>query len=159
MSKPFKDKWSLRFINLAHHISKWCTDDSIKCGAVIVNPKTKHVVSMGYNGYPRGVGSMATKVCIEHAERNAIYNALHNGVPVAGYWMFFNWLPRPCPECAKAIIQSGIHGMIGGFEIPTGSVSITEKMNPFSEAMLARAEIQVWEYFKDEVSPMFMRRV
>jgi deoxycytidylate deaminase len=35
------------------------------------------------------------------------------GTPVKGCVMYLNWWPLPCPDCARAIIQSGITTVIG----------------------------------------------
>jgi dCMP deaminase len=107
-------KWSQRFLDLAEHIAEWSHDPRTKVGAVIVDEQ-KRVVSMGYNGFPRGVNDSderyndrSTKhlfVC--HAERNALDNAPHS---VQGCTMYVPLLP--CNECAKSIIQNGISKVI-----------------------------------------------
>lgn len=51
---------------------------------------------------------------VEHAERNAIYNAARVGVSLRGATMFMNWAPDGiCSDCARAIIQAGIARVIG----------------------------------------------
>lgn len=50
---------------------------------------------------------------VEHAERNAVYNAARIGTPLAGCRAYLNWEPTPCIECTKAFIQSGIAEVIG----------------------------------------------
>jgi dCMP deaminase len=47
---------------------------------------------------------------IEHAERNAIYAAARNGIPLAGTTMYINWFP--CVECCRCVIQSGISKLV-----------------------------------------------
>ena len=103
-------KWSDRFLALAEHVAEWSYDPSTKVGAVIVDSKNR-VVSMGYNGFPRGIKDLPERyndreqkhlfVC--HAERNALDNAPHS---VEGCTMYVPLLP--CNECAKSIIQNGI---------------------------------------------------
>jgi len=107
-------KWDQRFLDLAEHIAEWSHDPRTKVGAVIVDDQ-KRVVSMGYNGFPRGIkdseeryNDRSTKhlfVC--HAERNALDNAPHS---VEGCTMYVPLLP--CNECAKSIIQNGITKVI-----------------------------------------------
>jgi dCMP deaminase len=46
----------------------------------------------------------------EHAERNAIYNAVRVGIPLKGCRMYV--LGVPCMDCARAIVQSGIEEVI-----------------------------------------------
>ena len=109
-----KSKWSQRFLDLAEHVAEWSHDPRTKVGAVIVDDK-KRVVSMGYNGFPRGVKDYVKRyedrptkhlfVC--HAERNALDNAPHS---VEGCTMYVPLLP--CNECAKSIIQNGISKVI-----------------------------------------------
>lgn len=112
--KMIVSKWSQRFLDLAEHIAEWSHDPRTKVGAVIVDDQ-KRVVSMGYNGFPRGIkdseeryNDRSTKhlfVC--HAERNALDNAPHS---VEGCTMYVPLLP--CNECAKSIIQNGISKVI-----------------------------------------------
>ena len=107
-------KWSQRFLDLAEHIAEWSHDPRTKVGAVIVDDQ-KRVVSMGYNGFPRGVNDSDERyndrntkhlfVC--HAERNALDNAPHS---VEGCTMYVPLLP--CNECAKSIIQNGISKVV-----------------------------------------------
>ena len=43
------------------------------------------------------------------AERNAIYSAANMGTSTYGCYLYFNYNPfHICPDCARAIIQSGI---------------------------------------------------
>lgn len=102
--------WNKRFLDLAEHVAQWSKDPRTKVGAVIVDEK-KRVVSVGYNGFPRGVldseeryNDRPTKhLYVAHAERNALDNA---PLMVDGCTMFVPLLP--CNECAKSIIQKGI---------------------------------------------------
>lgn len=83
------------------------------CGAVIVDDRNV-LVSIGWNGFPRGIDDdidtrherPAKYKWTEHAERNAIFNAAANGHPIRGCTMYLPWYP--CADCARAIIQSGI---------------------------------------------------
>jgi dCMP deaminase len=102
--------WDKRFLELAEHVAQWSKDPRTKVGAVIVDEK-KRVVSVGYNGFPRGVfdsderyEDRDTKLLfVAHAERNALDNA---PLQVDGCTMYVPLLP--CNECAKSIIQKGI---------------------------------------------------
>lgn len=111
--------WNQRFMDLAHHVAGWSKDPSTKVGAVIVNDK-KQVLSMGYNGFPRGVydckeryNDRPTKLLfVAHAERNALDNA-HADVDGATLYSTL----YPCSECAKGIIQRGIKRVITSKEM------------------------------------------
>lgn len=107
-------KWDKRFLDLAAHISNWSKDPHTKVGAVIANDKN-HIVSLGYNGFPRGVNDCEARydsrdvkykfVC--HAERNAIDNA---HTDISGSTIYVTLMP--CNECAKSIIQRGIKRVV-----------------------------------------------
>ena len=102
--------WDRRFLDLAEHIAQWSKDPRTKVGAVIVDEK-KRVVSVGYNGFPRGVDDTPDRyedrptkhLFVAHAERNALDNA---PLMVDGCTLYVPLLP--CNECAKSIIQKGI---------------------------------------------------
>jgi dCMP deaminase len=104
-------------MNLARHVAEWSKDRSTKVGAVIVGPSNE-VRAIGYNGFPRGVDDDVPDrherpekyFWVEHAERNAIYNAARAGIPLAGCKLYLPWFP--CMDCARAIVQSGIETLI-----------------------------------------------
>ena len=110
-----KKKWMERFINLADHVSSWSEDTSTKCGCVIVNKENHTIISLGFNGLPRGIApgdtlndeGIADKyLWYEHAERNAIYNAAQIGVSTKGAVAFVTH--TPCCDCLRGLAQSGI---------------------------------------------------
>ena len=105
------EKWDLRFLELARHISQWSKDPSIKVGAVITDNNNR-VISQGYNGLPRGVydaveryENRAVKLqVILHAEKNAI---LFAKCDLTGFTLY-TWPFMSCAQCAAMVIQSGI---------------------------------------------------
>jgi dCMP deaminase len=111
------ENWDRKFIKLSKHISDWSKDKNKKVGAVIVDIDNI-VLSMGYNGIPRGCDDTdecryerPTKYLFtEHAERNAIYHAARHGVSLKGCKMYVTLFP--CADCARAMIQSGITKLI-----------------------------------------------
>jgi dCMP deaminase len=111
------EKWDKKFIKLSKHISVWSKDKNKKVGAVIVD-SDNIVLSMGYNGIPRGCDDTdesryerPTKYFFtEHAERNAIYHSARHGVSLKGCKMYVTLFP--CADCARAMIQSGITKLI-----------------------------------------------
>lgn len=130
-------EWDSRFIGLAEHISKWSKDPSTKVGSVIVNAK-KHILAVGYNGFPRGVKDHSTRYndrdtkykFVSHAERNALDNA---HMDVSGCTLYTSLYP--CNECAKSIIQRGIKRVVTRQPVedkPNMNWDITEQM--FREA-------------------------
>lgn len=102
--------WHKRFFDLALYIAEWSKYPGRHVGAVIIDGHHT-VVSMGYNGSPRGCDDRdQSKYAIpvkyffaEHAERNAIYNAQRSLRGCQIYTTLF-----PCADCARGIIQSGI---------------------------------------------------
>lgn len=106
--------WDRRFLELASVVGSWSKDPSTKVGAVIVN-ENKQIVSMGYNGFPRGVKDdyrledRETKYnLIVHAEANAIIHAKDSLEGCTIYTDPF----MPCSKCAGLIIQSGIKRVV-----------------------------------------------
>lgn len=101
-------KWHERFFDLAELVGSWSKDPSTKVGAVIIRPD-RTIASVGYNGFPRGVGDIYTTrddklLRTVHAEANAIMSARE---PLHGYTIYVTPL-HPCANCAGLIIQSGI---------------------------------------------------
>ena len=103
--------WHKRFFDMADLVGSWSKDPSTKVGAVIVR-FDRTIVSVGYNGFPRGVddtyGTREDKLLrTVHAEANAILTAQE---PLHGCIMYVTPL-HPCANCAGLIIQSGIEGV------------------------------------------------
>jgi dCMP deaminase len=108
-------KWDTRFLELATLVSTWSKDPSTKVGAVIVDDN-KRVVSVGFNGFPRGVKDDFTRYedrelklkMVVHAEINAILFAKQ---PLDGCTLYT--VPfQPCSRCAAQVIQSGIKRVV-----------------------------------------------
>lgn len=104
-----------QFFVICDVVSMRSKDQSTQIGCVIVNPKTKCIVSTGYNSFPRGMDDDLESrqqrpekyYYFAHAEENAIINAGLNGVPVIGCEIYLSqW--TPCHVCARMIAQSGI---------------------------------------------------
>ncbi len=115
MGDQKQNRWAKRFLDLCALLASWTEDKDIGVGAVIVGPALE-IRSTGLNGLPRGVSDGDDRrfdrpsgekfFWVEHAERNAIYNAARMGVAVAGCTIYISRFP--CADCARAIIQSGI---------------------------------------------------
>jgi dCMP deaminase len=104
-------EWDQRFLALAEHIAQWSKDPSTKTGAVIVDDK-RRVVSVGYNGFPRGVIDTNARYddrelkykMIVHCERNAILFAPRS----CDGCTLYTWPFMSCAPCAALVIQAGI---------------------------------------------------
>ena len=112
-------KWDEYFMGIAQLSAMRSKDPSTQVGACIVDDQHK-VVSIGYNGMPRGidedkipwghgVGLESKYLYVCHAEFNAILNT-RDGAHLNGCTLYVTLFP--CNECAKAIIQVGIKEMI-----------------------------------------------
>lgn len=111
-------KWEMRMLGLARHIATFSKDPSTQVGAVIFNPRTKTIVTTGYNGFPRGTlddahlyEDRAFKYPrVVHAEANAIVDAARQGISTENMHMAVTHIP--CSDCAGIVIQAGIKRVI-----------------------------------------------
>lgn len=120
MKRPDYIDWDAYFMGIALLSAQRSKDPNTSVGACIVDQNNR-ILSLGYNGMPRGCSddeypwaregeALDTKylyVC--HAELNAIlnYRGSNNMVGAKIYTTLF-----PCNECTKALIQSGISEVI-----------------------------------------------
>lgn len=109
-----ENKWDKRFMALAEHIASWSLDPSTKVGAVVVDDK-KRIVSVGFNGFPRGIADderLKDKTekyeHVIHAEINALTFAQRS---LEGCTLYV-WPLPPCARCATQIIQNGIRRVV-----------------------------------------------
>ena len=111
------NKWDIRFLELAKHISGWSKDPSTKVGCVVVG-EDREIRSTGFNGFPRGISDDNERLTdrnkkyplICHAEENAIMHAARIGVSLKGSTAFVTW--PPCSRCARSLIQAGIREVV-----------------------------------------------
>ena len=112
-----KLEWDTYFMTMVYLIAMKSKDQKSHLGAVIIGPD-REVRSTGYNGLPRGCNDNLPERQVrpekyfwfEHAERNAIYNAARNGMPLYGCTMYTNGIP--CMDCARGVIQAGLKKVI-----------------------------------------------
>lgn len=107
--------WDEYFMGIAMLSGLRSKDPSTQVGACIVSQDNK-ILSMGYNGFPKGCSddefpwtkegeALENKYFYStHSELNAILN--YRGGSLEGAKLYVTLFP--CNECAKAIIQSGI---------------------------------------------------
>ena len=110
--------WDEYFMGLAHLSALRSKDPNTQVGAAIID-ENHRVVSVGYNGFPKGCsddefpwsrsgGVLNSKYAfVVHAELNAILNSPRS---VSGCTIYVSLFT--CNECAKAIIQSGIKRIV-----------------------------------------------
>ena len=111
--------WDEYFMGVAKLAGMRSKDPHSQVGSVIVSPDNK-ILSIGYNGFPRGCSddeypwaregdALDTKyLYVTHSELNAILN--YRGGSLEGSKLYVSLFP--CNECAKAIIQAGIRTVI-----------------------------------------------
>ena len=107
-------EWTEYFLNIAEQVKQKSKDQSTQIGAVIVG-EDKEVLSTGYNSFPRGLDDSLPErqerpekyFWMEHAERNAIYNAARIGVSLKNSTIYLT-SGLPCMDCARVIVNSGI---------------------------------------------------
>ena len=106
--------WDMWFLGLAKYVATASKDPSTKVGAVIVDSDNR-VVSIGYNGFPKGIKDDSRLECrdqkykiVTHAEIKSLLFAKTSVTGCSVYTYPF----MPCPSCAGAIIQSGIKRVV-----------------------------------------------
>ncbi len=144
-----KDKWDLRFKNLALFISHWSKDPSTQVGCIAV--KDRRVIATGYNGFPIGISDnkadyedreIKLKKTI-HAEKNMIYNACRHGQSLEGSTVYIAGLPT-CDECWKGLVQVGVARVVMP-EVETAKEEWIEGCKKAVEYM-EEAGLEVYQY-------------
>ncbi len=121
MSDKRKDyiSWDEYFMGVAELSAMRSKDPHTQVGCCIVSQDHK-ILSMGYNGFPRGCSDddfpwkregppLENKYFYTtHSELNAILN--YRGGSLEGSSLYVTLFP--CNECAKAIIQAGIKEIV-----------------------------------------------
>lgn len=110
------NKWDKRFMEMAQLVSTWSKDPSTKIGVVLV--KDRHIISTGYNGFPRGIADTEERLhdrptkyaLVVHGEMNALLQA---GNESKGATLYLYGMPGPpCATCSKHIIQSNVFRVV-----------------------------------------------
>jgi dCMP deaminase len=108
--------WDSYFLNIAKAVSLRATCPVASVGAVFVDSDSKSILSIGYNGAPRGtphcdrcndrkMGENKHFCKAVHAEMNAIFNAALNAVCLKGSTLYST--VSPCYKCSQGLIQVG----------------------------------------------------
>ncbi len=140
--------WDEYFMGVAQLSGMRSKDPNTQVGACIVSDDNK-ILSMGYNGFPRGCSDdvfpwdregdeAETKYSyVTHGELNAIIN--YRGGSLEGTKLYVSLFP--CNECAKAIIQVGIRCVIYGSDKYDGTPS-----NRAAKRMFDAAGVKYYPY-------------
>jgi dCMP deaminase len=117
-------KWNkeklLALLPMAEAVRSLSKDSNTKIGALIID-EDYTIRSTGYNGLSRGIDESPPErhsringekyFWYEHAERNAIYNAIRIHADIRNCYMLLT-CDIPCCDCARAIIQTMHKGII-----------------------------------------------
>jgi dCMP deaminase len=144
------NKWDKRFLELAKLVSTWSKDPSTQVGAVIVNDKNR-IVSLGFNGYPRGVKDEGLDdrevkyLKILHGEINSI---LFSKQDLTDCTIYVYPLP-PCANCTSVIIQSGISKIVVlENQNKTKMLERWSQHNLIAKEMAEEAGVEIIKYFE-----------
>ena len=138
--------WDEYFMGVAMLSGMRSKDPNTQVGACIVSSEHK-ILSMGYNGFPKGCsddifpwnreGDDNKYFYSTHSELNAILN--YRGGSLEGATIYVTLFP--CNECAKAIIQSGIREVVYDSDKYDGTPGVVA-----SKKMLKAAGVTVRRY-------------
>ena len=146
--RPDYISWDEYFMGVAKLASLRSKDPNSQVGACIVGQDNK-ILSMGYNGFPRGCSddefpwaregdTLETKYAyVTHSELNAILN--YRGGSLEGCKIYVTLFP--CNECAKAIIQSGIKTVVFAENKYDGTPSVEA-----SKKLMNAAGVRYYQY-------------
>ena len=115
--QPGVPSWDEYFLAICRTVSLRSKDPNTKLGSVVVGP-AHEIRATGYNSLVRGIRDDLPErlvrpekyLWMEHAERNAIYNAARHGTQMQGCTLYVELLP--CMDCARAIVQAGIREVV-----------------------------------------------
>ncbi len=140
--------WDEYFMAVAKLAGMRSKDPNSQVGTCIVSDDNK-ILSMGYNGFPKGCSddefpweregdAEDTKYpYVVHSELNAILN--YRGGSLEGAKLYVSLFP--CNECAKAIIQAGIKTIVYEDDKYDGTMSVVT-----SKRMLDAAGVRYYQY-------------
>ena len=150
-----KPEWDEYFMSMAVLISMRSIDPSQKNGCVIVDDNKK-VLSIGYNGFPRGSKDELIPLTrpekylfIEHAEKNAILNKQFDIKDSTLYNVGF-----PCLPCFRSIIQSGIKRVVYLDKIKSRVIS-EEDEEAINKLMIGRKDLVLEKFEKDPLQCLY----
>ena len=119
MSKQINREKCIKYFKLTKmQADLFSKDPNTTVGAMFIAPRSFQILSMGYNGFPRGIDEKLPERWerpkkydyVVHAEQNGICNACRHGTPLEKSIAFVTMFP--CKECAKALIQVGVQTIV-----------------------------------------------
>tara|TARA_Y100001938_G_C8061464_1_gene417532 strand:+ start:983 stop:1516 length:534 start_codon:yes stop_codon:yes gene_type:complete len=120
--EPSLDVMNHVYLTKAYVYARQESDDpNTQNGALLVHPVHGPVVGAA-NGFPPNISVKSERLerpmkydYINCAERNVIYKAASRGVNVSNMHLYCPFIS--CPNCAKAIVSSGITKVVGHLDI------------------------------------------
>jgi dCMP deaminase len=101
----------------AYLFARQHSDDLHTNNGALILSRGGSILALGANHFPEGVFVTAErqerankKPFMEHAERDVIYACSRKGVATEGSTMYCPW--AACTDCARAIIEAGIHRVV-----------------------------------------------
>lgn len=124
------NKWDLRLLDLAWHVSTWSKDPSTQTGAVITSGHS--IVSVGFNGFPAGMPDSPELYNdrdekysrVIHCEMNAL---LFAGRALPAGCTLYTFPFMSCDRCVVHMLQAGIRRFVAPKATP-------EKLERWGEA-------------------------
>jgi len=157
--KIFDQMYSKLFLIEAYKLALNSPDPSTQNGAVLV--KENEIIGSGWNTMPEGVQITEERLVrpykynfIEHAERNAIYDAARQGNSTIGSTLYCPWFA--CTDCARGIICAGVTRVIGhktDFNTDYGNWTNTIKL---AHEMLREAGVKL-QWIEDKLNVPVIR--
>ena len=142
-----RPSWDEYFITMAFHVSKRSEDNDTKHGAILVDDKTHHIISTGYNALFRGIDK--TQINLQrpakypwmiHAEENCIMNSNINPLNLSnGSTLYVTG--KPCNNCLQRIINFGISSVC--YAKRQGTALETDETNAMFEKILSLSKIKI----------------
>lgn len=150
-----KPKWDEYFMSMAILVAMRSIDPSQKNGCIIVGKNNK-ILSIGYNGFPRGsidelipLTRPDKYLFIEHAEKNAILNRQFD-IECSTLYV----TSTPCLACVRSIIQSGVRRVVYLDAITSRNISEKDK-SAVSKLMIGRTDLTFEKFNDDPLSCLY----
>jgi len=126
-----RPSWDEYFMRIAHVVATRSTCLRRQVGAILV--LNKRILTTGYNGAPTGLRHCSEVGCLRekynvpsgerhelcrglHAEMNALLQAAHHGICIAGATLYSTHVP--CMLCTKMLINGGIEKVVAARDYP-----------------------------------------
>lgn len=148
------------YLKFAYQIALKSPDPRTQVGVVLLSQKNEVVTGFnepipGFN--VNGKTFKKNKYAImEHAERNAIFNAYNADIKIKGATLYSPW--GNCVDCARAIVLSGISTVVRHEEILRRSFPRWNESIRVGEKILKRGGVEIIDYSYDSlnIQPILM---